>query len=596
MAKLKSQVCFAKGFYTSLFRDLATSHPEARLSLSRDLDTILSRLDSEGLGFATLTLSRLGKAIDLSFETKKLIVPTSFKRYKSTALPHFLRGLLVKVYTSDGTLREDADVVAVCDLRQLLFFAYKLQLPYTKEKSDAVISSFEETEAELFELSNASLPSDSKRVLLVARDLCTSLFENVQRKDILPRHGPGAVATGEKFEKKWEFSRLYSNLHSAFPYYEYFVVNSRSLLDSVKWYRSLERLEVGTAKVVLVPKDARGPRLISEEPLEYQYIQQGIRLQMQKHLESHPLTRGHVNFTHQSVNQKLALSASSSGSHATLDMKEASDRVSTSLVEFVYGGNPDYLKGLLSCRTDKTQLPDGRILALKKYAPMGSAVCFPVESTIFYLLSVSALIVEYGLSVRKAKRAVYVYGDDLIVKTEYVDSVLKHLPFFGLMFNRDKCFTTGPFRESCGIDAFNGSIVTPHRWRQPWPKKRTDGKALSSLVELSNALYCSGYWHSSYWLQSELVRHCGFLPTVPHQKSAGYLSFVTCHKLALMPNKRRWCPATHQYLYRVKRVKTRLRASKLDGWSRLLQNSTSGVVDTFTVPMSVAVKHGWSRI
>jgi hypothetical protein len=169
------------------------------------------------------------------------------------------------------------------------------------------------------------------------------------------------------------------------------VGGGKEIIDRVQWYRGLERLPAGTAKVVLVPKDSRGPRLISAEPLEYQWIQQGVGRSIVAHLEAHHLTKGRVNFTHQEVNRRLAQESSATLELATLDLKDASDRVSLELVRRVFKNTPELVRALEAIRTDATLLPDGRVQSLKKFAPMGSAVCFPVEAFVFWAILTASI-------------------------------------------------------------------------------------------------------------------------------------------------------------------------------------------------------------
>jgi len=56
-----------------------------------------------------------------------------------------------------------------------------------------------------------------------------------------------------------------------------------------------------------------------------------------------------------------------------------------------------------------------------------------------------------------------VYGDDIIVPTSVVDELVKLLGFLGFEVNTEKSFSDPDlrFRESCGLDAYNGVDVTP---------------------------------------------------------------------------------------------------------------------------------------
>jgi len=154
-------------------------------------------------------------------------------------------------------------------------------------------------------------------------------------------------------------------------------------------------------------------------------------------------------------------------------MKEASDRVSCALVKFLF---PDYwVRSLFATRSLATRLPDGTIVPLLKFAPMGSACCFPVEAICFWSISIAAMEIECGtlnhlfsLSPHRQPHVnVAVFGDDLIVPTRCYESVVEWLEKVGLKVNLHKSFTRGPFRESCGLDALSGIPVTPVRFNHP---------------------------------------------------------------------------------------------------------------------------------
>lgn len=226
------------------------------------------------------------------------------------------------------------------------------------------------------------------------------------------------------------------------------------------------------------------------EPQEIQFIQQGQKKLLYNVIESAPLTRGLVNFTDQKINRVLAKRASLTNDYATLDMKEASDRVSTMLVELLFKDTP-WLKCLMATRSPATELPDGTILQLKKFAPMGSAVCFPVEALTFWVLAES---------IRRSERiegSIYVFGDDLIVPTALTPHLFELFPKYGLKFNEDKCFTSGPFRESCGCDAYKGIEIQPVRMKELCPKDHREALPLVSSLEFSNSLYLRGYWRAA---------------------------------------------------------------------------------------------------
>lgn len=479
-----------------LFSDIANHHPHLRNELTLDFRTLTKRSLKEGESFITQTLPKLARAVYNGLETQVFECPSNFARAKGTVLPRFMGGLLKSVFSNDGKLLTTIESSALVDCLQILLLAYKLELPYTAAKQQKVIDAFKSTEVLLDDLQ-----LDDDDVLEAASALVDKVLRGFNPKNIVPQHGPGAVATRERGLEKWKFKRKYAHIHRVYPYYEYYTPSRPSLLRNIPRYRELELHESGTARVVLVPKDSRGPRLISMEPLEYQFIQQGLARALVRQIETKSsITRGKLNFTDQSVNRNLALWNSTTRRYATLDMKEASDRVSLQLVQKVFAKRPDVLKCLEATRTTQTELPSGEILPLKKFAPMGSALCFPVEALVFFALA-KVLAVKYGVHGQ-----VYVYGDDIIVDAKLAPILAEHFPKYGLMFNESKCFSKGYFRESCGLDAYKGFICTPIRLRKLLPNNRKQVSQIVGSVEFSNHLYLRGYWKTAFAVRERLEK------------------------------------------------------------------------------------------
>jgi hypothetical protein len=595
--RLDAQQQFVLHLFEKLLSDLAQRHPEVERDLARDLETLRSRISEEGLSFATKALPKLGKAFDAALDSGIFEAPLGFKRSKGCpAIPAFLQGMLKMCFSSDGSLGRPHPSV-VQDIRQVCYLVYKMQLPYSEQEEARVIESFLETEKEL-----ASLEIPDCPVIKQAQSLLETVFEGFDPRDILPRHGPGAVATGERLEEKWEFSRLYSQIHQKYPYYEYFVVGGApELADRIQWYRSLDRLDTGFAKVVLVPKDSRGPRLISMEPLEFQWVQQGLNRALVRRLESHWLTSCRVNFSSQDINRELALSSSKNHFYATMDLKDASDRVSVQLVEKIFPKN--LLPYLMAVRSSGTDLPDGRRVTLNKYAPMGSAVCFSVEAACFWALSVCAVSNALQCSHREAASFVYVYGDDLIVPSLAYEGVVEVLEMAGLRVNHSKCFYRGDFRESCGMDAYDGVDVTPTRVSRLWSSQPSDGQALSAYASYANQFAKKGYHALADFVWGRLAAVHGVLPHgtalsgYPNRNQESVSEAISeniRHGVRTRFSKRyqRWEVSAKVLIP----IKT---ASELSNWPRVLRNLTMGSGEDpseVTLPRRVKVKRRWVPI
>lgn len=578
----------------NVLRDLQLYHPFIAKDLSLDSRTVSERVKHEGLSFLTCSMPTIGKALQRALQTGIFDCPQGFRKIKGTAIPRFLGGMLKRVVDEEGLLLPSPDPVIVNDIIQLTLMFAKIDLPTSPEKERKVIANFVNVENEL-----KLLTIKQDNVIEGARAIIAKIFEGFDPFEIKPQHGPGAVATGEKHERKWTFRRKYENIHSVYPYYEYFVP-SRSFITHphdgllppmLSWYKSLEPCTSGVAKVRLVPKDSRGPRLISMEPLEYQFVQQGLGRAIVKHVEKEsPITRGFVNFTDQSINQDLAKWNSVTGVYSTLDLKDASDRVSLSLVYELFKDTPKLYKALLATRTTHTELPDGTVLPLAKFAPMGSALCFPVEALVFFALS-TALMRREGISGR-----VYVYGDDLIVPTALSESLFDYFPTVGLKFNEDKCFTRGYFRESCGFDAYKGEKITPIRMRKiiPWSLKQA--KETVAAVDFSNRLYERGFWRTAAYLRSCLGFAGVKTYTSPSLNYEGlsYTSFTS--KGVTTEGRTRFNRDLQKFETRSLHLRVKTRKWKPSVFGRMFEGLTGRFQKQYTVPHAVSLQMRWTHL
>jgi len=552
----------------TVYSDVADASPaQHRIEFERDIATLRYRFEHEGISFLTKVLPSFGKAIDIALATGSALQVPSFARRRGSHLPRFLGWLLEQVFDSNGIELPSGSPIALGHLRHLTLIFYKLELPFSDESVRRVLDNFISTDSQIQQ--NWNLTNEDKHSVKCAANIIGRVLSATDPRRVYPRHGPGAVSTRERGPGKSGFTRLYRSLEEVYPFTEYFFFSLSHLCDRLvprgtdspgtglgdaeqmpRILPALDRttrsripggsacgsnrtllsldamlypqvLDSGTARVVLVPKDSRGPRLISMEPLSIQWIQQGQMRLLVEELESHYLTRGQVNFSNQEVNRSLALEASRHGNLVTLDMKDASDRVSQHLVWTLFPLN--WVECLEATRSPETELPCGRILRLHKFAPMGSAVCFPVEALCFWALAVSCLMTKYPQrSMREIAKTVWVYGDDIITyQKDYLD-VMQFLEKFGLMFNRSKCCISGFFRESCGMDAYKGVQVTPVRITQRWSHRLV----VPTLV--SYCAYSDAFWERGYYKAAAYVEeHVQAMARVPYTTvSTSGLSFV----------------------------------------------------------------------
>jgi hypothetical protein len=321
------------------------------------------------------------------------------------------------------------------------------------------------------------------------------------------------VHEGRDRDKKWDFTYWPSQANRVYPFYEYGVQSLEHLRTKSNSVLFLDRFNT---KICLVPKDFRGPRLISAEMTALQYLQQGQMGAMMRYIDNHPLLRLSIRMRDQSLNQLAAMKAFENR-HCTLDLSEASDTVSLPLVWFLLSGVPHVRKYL--CRTRAhSAIYDGELIRISAFAPMGSAVCFPVETVVFWAISMASFHVHrYGSrfrgirSLSELASEVKVFGDDIVIPIDILDTVVSTLKLVGCKPNESKtCYLT-PFRESCGTEWFRGASVSITR------NKRYTYEAVDKishhpvLVDLQRRLYVAGLSRSAELVASWALK---IAPTV----------------------------------------------------------------------------------
>jgi len=215
-------------------------------------------------------------------------------------------------------------------------------------------------------------------------------------------------------------------------------------------------VEITTSALRFVFKNAKSYRLIGIEALLNLMYQLGYGSEI-----AHRLAAFGVDIRDQTLNQRRALEGSLTGALATLDLSSASDTVSK---EIVYELLPlDWAHVLARGRSAKIELPSGSIVTQEKFSAMGNGYTFPLETLIFWALASSCCKNDSDCSV---------YGDDIVVPSDRASLVMEVLHYAGFVVNKEKSYTSGPFRESCGKDYFEGIDVRPF-YQKEWISGQT---------------------------------------------------------------------------------------------------------------------------
>jgi len=234
-------------------------------------------------------------------------------------------------------------------------------------------------------------------------------------------------------------------------------------------------------RVTTVPKDAKKNRVIAIEPMLNMFIQKGIGASLRRKLK-----RVGVNLDSQQLNQELARKGSLDGTLATIDLKSASDTVSLALVEDLLP--TDWVEAIKRSRSPYGVLPDGSVVLYRKVSSMGNGFTFELESLIFWALTTA--VMAY---LNEVDRSFAVYGDDIVVPSGCSELLLEVLAFAGFTPNKEKTFTSGPFRESCGKHYFRGFDVTPLYIRNDVRSTERKLWLANSIRRLAYRLNGSGY-------------------------------------------------------------------------------------------------------
>jgi hypothetical protein len=579
--------------YTHLDRTTFTSAIHKSREFTKDREYIERRFKEEGLSFFTKTLPKYGEYVDALCRGIVCDPLEGFAPYRENGHPRFLNSVVTQVLnglvsTEQGLRVKDAQTALLYRLlRTLLFGLKKLETGIDPDQLENVLNRYIEVEDNLFDFEcTEEFPDDLR---FGAQLLISRLLSDFEWDPDLCRQGPGAVSGRERNENKWIPTTMFRSVMETFPKWLFYPLESTFTLENgvfvagpIQYVEAqidaflgkIAETDFPVSRMIPVPKDSRGPRLICAEPKELMYLQQGYARSLMKHIESHRLTRHHINFERQDINQNLALESSSSQDWSTIDLKDASDRVSCKIVRELF---PEAIGDeLLALRSHAVEMPDKSIRLLKKYAPMGSALCFPVESVVFWSIACAAigeqLRKEYGtmeVAYLCASESVYVYGDDIIVPDRYAALVMSALESFNLVVNHDKSmYGKHFFRESCGVDAHSGFNVTPFRLKSMLPSAPTDIEQIVGV--LGHASNCWSFSPRRARYIAELVgdligtdiplvtEPMGFLSVVvPVEDAWNTSDFVRC----------KWEPRLCKLTARVPVVVTKTRVWKLDEYS-----------------------------
>lgn len=360
----------------------------------------------------------------------------------------------------------DYDRVSTGDainIRQILaFFSKRSDVMLKANRLEAAIRTFIASEdlcRETNEIFNRRklgefylLPGAESLLFRAQRKIASILGPVPSLSDLSIRFGPGATTQVKRrkshprrklsmgFACSEDMAEIVSDCLAELPLWV-FGDDSDDTVDAKK-----VTVQLHDGNLVFVPKSAKTDRPVVVEPSLNTMFQAGIGT----HIADRLRLSG-IDIRDQTRNKSLAREGSITGGFATLDLSSASDTIST---ELVFDLLPvDWAIFLSRFRTGHVKYRHLR-LRMEKFSSMGNGFTFPLETLIFYALSLACVNEE-------DEHVVSVYGDDIIVPTYAYDKLCFLLRICGFIPNTAKSFSTGPFRESCGGDYLRGIDIRP---------------------------------------------------------------------------------------------------------------------------------------
>ncbi len=629
MSKREVAGSFA-GTLDAILRDCEQNYPQDHLEWVRDSKRIHQAACDRGTGFFTLDLPRLSDLLYEGLADGRLPtgsrIPYGKPRSGSDQRPRLFWALWSRVFTKQGLLQENPDPTSIFLLNTLCSVWKKVEIPCSPK---AMLSTYEEyfriedelppsspvwdgeedfTRADLGALTDADhgdLVSDSDPKLLHLLEDCQRVSDILvtelgilNHEEVVGRHGPGAVSDLRRNDDKYIFPSWPERLERYFPYDLHGTLNALQETNMEKPLSRLDGLDEPTSYLTDVPKSQKGPRLIAEEPTCFQWIQQGLSDIIRANSAKSCFGRM-IDFFDQEPSREFCRRASLQGEYATIDLSSASDRLSTWLVQRVFRANKSVLTGLIHSRTrylrqDRYKhLPT--VIRLRKFASMGSALTFPIQSLVFAALSLG---VGKSLHPRRTltslAREVRVFGDDIIVPTTWVVPLVQVLSTLGLKVNVGKSFSRGLIRESCGLHAWKGYDVTPFRLRHPF--SRANGASHLSWIQSASNAHRMGLWRTSEYLEKVSVpSHRKMIRTPIGAPQVGLLTFCQgldpATKVVWDPDTQQWFVSGYGFKLKSLRKETNDGINSLLRLSRADYRVRSSIDDFMNIPSKEGFVH-----
>lgn len=399
--------------------------------------------------------------------------------------------LLDELWGLQSINSSDAEVSEKMALYQLSALLKKFQFDTSKhERIKTAFDKFLQAEETCFEFNHGGYTAltwpDMEfmvDVFTYAKDFCQKILGDSPNQRSLvewTRHGPGSTTSTSNGKNSAYFKYAewpYDCTARAVPYARFVIGTDqrwmRALKDDYRLRHNIHPMFevlkrdfwsevfniVDGNRITFVPKNANTERSIAIEPTLNLYLQLGVDGFIRRKLK-----RFDIDLDDQTKNQRMAkfgsLSCLSNDQYVTIDMKAASDTISTKLCQLLLP--PDWYSYLMAIRSPKGTIAindSSQVIEYEKISSMGNGFTFALESLIF--AAVTSAVIRKDSGKCNFKTDLAVFGDDIICKKMVVKKVVYALQCCGFALNLDKSFLSGSVKESCGTDWVNGRPFRP---------------------------------------------------------------------------------------------------------------------------------------
>lgn len=604
--------------YRALFEDLGRWNSKRTTSYTRDYQRVEVLVKTRGVTTVFVDFPKYAKLFDLALSRGSLSGFRAPLLGSSGDFPEFMSEDFHDVFDEGGQLSASPCLVALTAIRQVLLLCKKVVYPCSEEKIRDAVSAFFKTEDTLrvpssswdcgFGLNPSDLgtnrasfedaaeggslyePRDHYSIagLRAAQAVCDMVvpcFPSFCADSLIGQHGPGAVADLRSGGDKYSFPTWSRRLERVFPRDHHDLPNVGLAQEQDTCLGRVVEGQLSDdkpSKLIAVPKTVDKPRLIASEPTSNQFIQGALRKYFLEAI-ARTVLRECVSIHDQRPSQQYAALASKDSRFSTVDLKDASDRLTCWTVERAFRRNLPLLDALSACRSSTIKAEDYgvKLAKLRKYAPQGNATVFPIQSIIYALFSIAAVMVSaprethyyhgsFASRLRKAARTVRVFGDDICLPTHALPMLSMILESCQLKVNGQKSHYQGNFAEACGFDGFRGRDITPAYLRHIGAQ--VNPEEIVSLVEVSNNFYAKG-------LHAVANTIAGWIPEryqqlIPVTKSDGFPIKFISYTGELFHQRKRWSEHLHRYELSVLSLRSKVTRVQRDSWVSLTQYFT----------------------